>query len=272
MKVKNFKVKVFSVILGGAIVFGSFGVFQCSKTQAKAEETGETSQNEISSMYQLKKAVEAKKKDGQLTDSEKVEILKNTDKNLLIEYYKSKEDAIEEKINNGEGKVISEEYNPVTGDSKTVFQYKIDDIITVESEINDNKDEIEPFLGKVTLSFGGSKKDLGKRRTTGTMKGYSLGVKVAQFNLTLRYTIYKTKIVATEAFSSDNYAVGDYDVKNVKITDKYANKVGENMNCVGTFSYSLFGKAKADHRYELIVKWAHNVDSNTRFISYRMYN
>ena len=229
-----------------------------------AENSNDTT---IQSVSQLESAIEVAAEDGNISTTEKQNILNKTPDDVKVAYVLSLQDEMSNVVATNE----TFETLSVTEDNNEAIisnVYKINEAVDVELVIED-EDESQSNARGVVLE-GGVKKDLGNRKTTGTYKCKLLGITVITAKLTLGYTVNKTNLTARYATTSKTVTVGSV-TSSAKITDSKAAEVGHDMNCVGTYNINVAGYAGVEIELELQVKWYSNVDSDTKYITYKLY-
>ena len=228
---------------------------------AAAENNDYTIQN----ISELEAAIKEANQDGNISEIEKQNILNNTSDELKVAYVLSLQDKIENIIENTEIPVTCNTNN-VDDERIASNKYKINDAVDVELEICD---EAENITRGTTVTQGGGPKDLGNKKTTGTYKFTLFGATIIQLKLTLGYTVYKTYMSTRYASTSKSISVGSI-TSSTKITDSKAAAVGHDMNCTGTYNINVAGYASMELELTLQVKWDHNIDSDTKYITYKL--
>lgn len=233
---------------------------------AYAEDGNDTT---IQSVSQLESAIEVAVEDGNISVAEKQDILNNTPDDVKVAYVLSLQEEIANVITTNE---TSETLNRAEESNEAIISnvYKINEAVDVELAIEDEDEEESQINTRGLVLEGGVKKDLGNRKTTGTYKCNLLGATIITAKLTLGYTVNKTNLTARYASTSKTITVGSV-TSSAKITDSKAAEVGHDMNCVGTYNINVAGYAGMELELELIVKWHHNVDSDTKYITYKLY-
>lgn len=223
----------------------------------------------IQSVEELTKEIKQALADGEITIKEKEYILSNTPYEVIFAYISSLQDEINERINTNNFNTIN------TNDDKVIEEkivssntYVVNEAVSVELDITDESDNSIETRG-VTVTKGGEKKGLGARKTTGIYKEKFLGVTVAQLRLTLGYTVNSTNMKTRYSSASGSMSIGSLSTSS-HITDNIAAKVGHDMNCVGSYDISIAGYASLNVGLTLQVKWYSNVDSKTKYITYKL--
>lgn len=223
----------------------------------------------IKNVEELKKAIDSAQSDGKITEYERNYILSNTSSEVILAYMSSLRDEIKETINTDNTfntrNCIEKMSNGNTVSSST---FRINDAISVDIDIEDEAENIISTRG-ATVTEGAGNKKLGDRKTTGKYKETFLGVTVADLKLTLGYTVKPKKIVARYSSASGSMSFGSLSTSS-KITDNIAAQVGHDMNCNGSYDISIAGKASVNIGLTLQVKWYKNIDSQTKYIYYKL--
>lgn len=223
----------------------------------------------INSVKQLKKAIKKASSDGNISKSEKNYIRNNLNPDTAAEYLDSIQDNIVHVINNTSGTIVRHDYDKKSDSSIQVTKYNVNDAVTVTATIIDEPDT-GTFLGKSPLSWGGTSKKLGNRKTTGVYTESIFGWAYTKLSLTLGYKVSSKVITARYSSTSNSSSIGSLSCSST-ITDSKASKVGHDMNCVGDYTISALGYATTTLSLELRVKWDHNINSKTKYITYKLY-
>lgn len=233
-----------------------------------AEESNES--QKIQSVEELAMAVEMAQADGEITEIEKNDILSNTPLEVAIAYVASLQEEVKQVLET-ENYSVAAAYSSETLDEDTISSntYYINDAVSVIVDITDVAENTITTRG-ATVTEGGASKALGDRKTTGTYKETFLGITLAELKLTLGYTVNSSNMTTRYASTSGStVSVGSVSTS-TEITDDEAAKVGHDMNCNGSYDISIAGYAGLNIGLTLSVKWERNIDSQTRYIRWKL--
>ncbi|RCW75009.1 hypothetical protein [Saliterribacillus persicus] len=204
--------------------------------------TGKLSENSDSSdLKEALKDAENSKEVKILSEEERLEVTDNimdaVSKSALDQYYKEKTNEI--------NKALADE---IIGDSDEIQTLKLSDGSTVEIGSTDEDELVDNELNKnISLSsvkkgpFRSEPKKYGARKYTAWVKLKTLGITVATLKLGNHYSVGSYGLKMRYCSVAGTNGINAVDVNaSCKVTDSKAEKVGYDMNAVGT--YKVTGK------------------------------
>lgn len=256
------KKRITSLSLITAIITALFGsnVFAADTTNKVKE---------LNCVSKFKEAIESASADGNISEIEKQEILANTSQEVVIAYLNSIRDEINSALSTKDADAVRTYSTEDTNDDLvTSNTYHVNDAVDVVVKIVDVSD-VSSSSRTAILTQGGVQKALGDRKTTGTYEEKIFGISYIKLNLTLGYKVNTSNMTARYASTSKSASIGSIS-SSAEVTDSVAAKIGHDMNCNGYFDINIAGYVGINIGLTLQVKWYSNVNSTTRYITYKL--
>lgn len=225
-------------------------------------------QKSIEDVTDLKLQIEQSSVDGFISEEEKEAIINSTPDAVVYEYLESLQDEIKKIIESEEPVAVPYNLKGSNEDFYSTYTYHINEAVDVSIEIEDEEDEAN-HQTRATVTAGGTTKKLGDRKTTGTYKESLFGMDYTKLKLTLGYTVNKKNMKTRYSSTTNSTSVGSL-LSSSEVTDRVAKKVGHDMNCNGSYTIEILGYATTTIDLALQVKWDHNIDNETRYITYKL--